>query len=248
MIKFRFWKSDKHGLIRVIDDEFPQVSKNRIWVHGSPYVLDAITGMGEDAYSCGEWAEEIEPSEAIDLALGKGIDLFDIPDAGPEKQLEASAIKMALLAHGKQRYGDKPYQLHLEQVQAVLIRFGLDSEKNLVIAAWLHDTLEDTALTAKEIADQFGSPIADIVYRVTDEVGANRQERKSKTYPKIRNHREATLVKLCDRIANVEASSKDPEKRLMYQNEYFSFKKGVWVDGIADPLWTYLDSVFFDSQ
>ena len=151
MIKFRFWKSDQHGLIRVVDDEFPQIFQNGLWVHGSPYVLDAITGMGEDPYSCGEWAEKIEPYEAIEIGQQNKIDLFQMPDADTKKQLEASAVRMALISHGNQRYGDLPYQMHLEHVQAILTRFGLDSEENLVIAAWLHDTLEDTPLTARRL-------------------------------------------------------------------------------------------------
>jgi (p)ppGpp synthase/HD superfamily hydrolase len=74
------------------------------------------------------------------------------------------------------------------------------------MAGWLHDVLEDTATSKTELVRNFGEEIADIVYRVTDEPGADRTERKRKTYRKIRGHYNATTVKLCDRIANVEAS------------------------------------------
>lgn len=240
-MKFRFWWSETHGLIRTIDRAFPEVLADDIWVPGSPYVLDAITGMGEDPHSCGEWVDELEPEQAIALAKKKKIDLFSVDD--DSKKLEATAIKMALEAHNNQRYGDLPYQAHLEHVQKILTQFGYNNEPHLVIAAWLHDAIEDTSLTVADIENEFGKSIADTVYRVTDEPGSNRTERKKKTYPKIYQHREATVVKLCDRIANVEASQNNKKKFKIYQAEQPALKAAVFSPGIADKLWSFLDSL-----
>ena len=63
----------------------PEVWRKGRWVTGSAYVMDAITGMGEDAYSCGEYADEISVAEAEQVAARNGIDLYarNPDDPGP---------------------------------------------------------------------------------------------------------------------------------------------------------------------
>ena len=122
-----------------------------------------------------------------------------------ERLLKAKVF--AVKAHGQQMYGDKPYVVHLEHVHEVMKQYRSTNPDVLVhMAAWLHDVLEDTAISKAELVRSFGEEVADIVYRVSDEPGTDRAERKRKTYAKIRCHTDATTVKLCDRIANVEAS------------------------------------------
>ena len=116
----------------------------------------------------------------------------------------------------------------------------------ILIAGWLHDVLEDTATSKNEIVKDFGEEVADIVYRVTDEPGADRTERKRKTYHKIRGHIRATTVKLCDRIANAEASIDVSEKLKMYQNEHREFKDAVCFqdhDFLLGDIWRHLDQL-----
>lgn len=154
------------------------------------------------------------------------------------------ARKFALQAHGDQTYGTHPYVIHLEHVQDVLTRFGYESA-DLQIAAWLHDILEDTAVTQDMLTQEFTASLADIVLRVTDEEGATRSERKAKTYPKIKGHQQATIIKLCDRIANTEASLKNnPDKLALYTQEYRDFRTQLYVAGMADALWDYLDQIY----
>lgn len=170
-----------------------------------------------------------------------------MPKSGSQNKSKTQidlAIEMALAAHGNQRYGEVPYKKHLEHVQDVLKRFGFSNEEDLVIACWLHDTLEDTDLKYEAVQKIFGEGVADTVFRVTDEPGCDRTERKTKTYPKIRGHRAATIVKLCDRVANVEASKSAPKHFEKYKKEHPSFQKGIYVKGTADNLWTYLDGLF----
>ena len=66
---YEFWESDKYGIIRQRGTEtelnHPEVWRDGRWQIGSPYVMDAITGMGEDGYSCGEWAFELSLDAAI---------------------------------------------------------------------------------------------------------------------------------------------------------------------------------------
>ena len=155
--------------------------------------------------------------------------------------LVARARAIALRHHGDQRYGDKPYSYHLEQVAAVLTRFGLGTPE-LLAAAWLHDVLEDTAASAADLAAA-GIPahVIALVEAVTDEPGATRDARKAKTYPKTAAIRDAVAIKLADRIANVEAGGK-VEK---YAREHPAFRAGLHnpAHGL-DALWRHLDVLF----
>jgi hypothetical protein len=163
------------------------------------------------------------------------------------KERLRKAKEFAVKAHGQQMYGDKPYVDHLEHVHEVMKRYRHTNPDIIVqMAGWLHDVLEDTATTKTELVRNFGEEIADIVYRVTDEPGADRAERKRKTYSKIRGHYDATAVKLCDRIANVEASSDVPEKLNMYRSEYREFRDAVCdrsLDSLLWKLWRHLDQL-----
>ena len=156
------------------------------------------------------------------------------------------AKEFAVKAHGEQMYGDKPYLVHLEHVHEVMKRYrSTNLDVLLQMTGWLHDILEDTAVSKAELTRSFGEEVADIVYRVTDEPGNDRAERKRKTYGKIRRHIDATTVKLCDRIANVEASSDVPEKLEMYRNEYGGFRDALYVrrHGSLRDLWRHLDQM-----
>ena len=84
-MQFDFYVSQKWGLIRKRSSTaasfHPEVWNDGRWVTESPYVMDAITGMGEDPYSCGEFSEPVDSEAAAEHAKEHGIDLFaDNPD------------------------------------------------------------------------------------------------------------------------------------------------------------------------
>jgi hypothetical protein len=162
-----------------------------------------------------------------------------------EERLQ-KARDFAILAHGNQKYGDHPYEYHLTSVHEVMMRHPVARTNLLTLmAGWLHDVLEDTEVSKAELEKNFGERVTDTVYRVSDEPGADRKERKQKTYPKIRGHIPATVVKLCDRIANVEASREVPRKHDMYQQEHSDFKRELCVKEhtFLDDLWGELDQL-----
>lgn len=153
------------------------------------------------------------------------------------------AAYTAIRLHGMQTYGDGlPYYHHLEQVVDVLKEFGFTDDK-FVIAGYLHDVLEDTAISYNDIKSQFGEEVAEIVYAVTDELGRNRKERKAKTYPKIKANHDAIIVKLADRIANTRSSIKNkPNMAKMYVKELKGFRDALYVPNTeAEPLWNELE-------
>jgi len=147
-----------------------------------------------------------------------------------------AAIAFAEVAHGDQKYGNDPYSIHLQEVVRVLLRFACVDEEMLA-AAVLHDTVEDTEATIDQIRLMFGYRVSDLVYRVTNEPGKNRAEKHKKTYIKIKESDDAVQLKLADRIANVERSVKDKAKQLgMYQKEYKGFKKALYTPGLHEEM------------
>lgn len=166
------------------------------------------------------------------------------------------AREVAVRAHGDQRYGDKPYEYHLRAVVDVLVRFGATLDDNatapLLIAAWLHDTLEDAGLERSSLQEQFGVEVAELVWRVTDEPGATRKERKPATYRKMRESGLAVVLKVADRIANVEAALESNRGLLrMYQREHDEFRSALRFGSrgmLADALWAHLERVLSVSE
>lgn len=151
------------------------------------------------------------------------------------------AKKIALEAHGDQKYGNHPYSVHLEAVVEALIRFGYGQREDLLVAGYLHDSLEDTDLP-EEVVREFGEAVLAMVKGVTNEEGANRKERNAKTYPKIKSTPDALVLKLADRIANVEASASRPDKLEMYRSEYKGFREALF-DGRYLSMWDHLDNL-----
>jgi (p)ppGpp synthase/HD superfamily hydrolase len=162
--------------------------------------------------------------------------------------LEKSNAKMlAEFLHAKQTYDDQDYIYHIDMVVCVLERFGIYDE-DLIIAAYLHDSVEDTSASLKLIEKYFGIEVMRIVNAVTNEQGLNRKERNLKTYQKLMQNKRAIIVKLADRIANVEQALLKGNMRFfkMYADEYPGFKyylRGVSTEQ-AKPLWEHLDKLF----
>lgn len=144
-----------------------------------------------------------------------------------EQTMLERARDFAIQAHGDQKYGDAPYRNHLYHVEQVVKRHNYGDF--LEAAAWLHDVLEDTKVTYEELKREFGQEMADVVYSVTDEPGENRKARKAATYVKTKNNYHGVKLKLCDRIANVEACVRDERKDLfkMYLKEHEDFMCGL---------------------
>ena len=154
-----------------------------------------------------------------------------------------AAQAFAIVVHEGQKYGKtEPYIKHLAHVVSVLKRFGIEDE-SMLIAGWLHDSVEDTETTLTQIELMFGVRVADLVYRVTNEKGKNRKERHEKTYPKIQVSDDATILKLADRIANVEYSveTSDKDKLKMYSKEYVDFRSKLYKPGSRTKMWAHLD-------
>ncbi len=167
------------------------------------------------------------------------------------RELYEQARDVAIEAHGEQRYGDSPYEKHLKAVMEVLERFGGSLEDPelapLMVAGWLHDVLEDTPIMRDDLKTQFGPEVAELVWRVTDEPGASRDERKPATYRKTKENQHAIILKLADRIANVEHGIGTRSGKLgMYRREQGEFA-GILREAstlpMAEKMWNHLDQL-----
>ena len=148
-----------------------------------------------------------------------------------------SAISFAADKHRNQRRKDieaSPYINHPIALANILANEASIEDEKVLVAAILHDTIEDTETTAAELADLFGDDVTAIVLEVSDDKSLPKAERKRlqvEHAPTI--SRRAKLVKLADKIANLRdiAASPPADWSLKRQQEYFDWAKAV-VDGL----------------
>jgi guanosine-3',5'-bis(diphosphate) 3'-pyrophosphohydrolase len=157
------------------------------------------------------------------------------PSQSTQQILEA--LQFAAHKHRDQRRKDiqaSPYINHPIALANVLWREAGVHEADVICAALLHDTVEDTQTTEAELIETFGKKVAGIVMEVTDDKNLVKAERKQKQIehaPHI--SREAKLVKFADKISNLRDVAASPPKdwSLARQREYFDWAKRV-VDGM----------------
>ena len=157
---------------------------------------------------------------------------------------ESVARSMAIQAHGEQRYGDAPYEVHLAAVVQVLRDFGRSGD--YVLAGWLHDTVEDTPLSLATIEHCFGANVAAIVDACSGE-GGDRLAHMDAIYRKIAAYPTAAIVKLADRIANVEASKPGDRHFRRYAAEQPGFEGAIYAH-VPLAMWERLERAFLESR
>lgn len=132
------------------------------------------------------------------------------------------ALEFAAKAHGdqKRKYTGEPYINHPIAVADLVFVAGYNHK--VVAAAILHDTVEDTPVTLRDIQKDFGIEVADIVYWLTEpEVEGNRAFRKAAYAKQLSLARfEAKSIKLADLIDNTKSIVQhDPEFARVYLGE-----------------------------
>jgi len=144
---------------------------------------------------------------------------------------------------------ESPYINHPIALARILVEEGNVSDPNVIAAALLHDTLEDTQTTKQELIGEFGEAIAEIVDEVTDTKSIDKMTRKRLQISKAsHSSHEAKLVKLADKIANLRDILTEPPKgwSLERQREYFDWARDVVdvVRGASDALERRFDSLY----
>ena len=143
------------------------------------------------------------------------------------------AVAFAAEKHRDQRRKDadaSPYINHPIALANVLANEGDIANEDVLIAALLHDTIEDTQTSEEELKKEFGSKIASIVIEVTDDKSLPKAERKLQQIEHASHSSiEAKLVKLADKICNLRDMLCSPPKdwHLERRQEYFAWAMAV---------------------
>ena len=119
----------------------------------------------------------------------------------------------------------EPYINHICQVVDLLR--NVTNDKDIIAAAYLHDTIEDCGVLYSEIKDKFGKNIADLVLEVThDDYGD-----KGHTFPRLKS-KEAIMIKFADRLSNISRMKPWEKDR---QDHYLRRSK-FWKNDINDVI------------
>ncbi len=154
-----------------------------------------------------------------------------------ELALLLRALAFAAHKHRDQRRKDaaaSPYINHPIALANVLVNEGGVTDAEVLSAALLHDTVEDTATTLEELESEFGPRVTGIVAEVTDDQLLPKAERKRLQVEHAAGlSREAKLVKLADKICNLRDVAERPPAHwdLARRREYFDWARRV-VEGV----------------
>ena len=162
------------------------------------------------------------------------------------------AVNFAAQKHQNQRRKNKeatPYVNHPIEVANLLATVGEIDDEIVLIAALLHDTLEDTATTPEEIKNLFGSEVLSIVQELTDDKTLPKQQRKTMQI-QLAPHRssQAKQIKLADKTCNIISIIDTPPHTwdIARRREYLLWARQVvnGLEGCNKKLENYFDRYY----
>lgn len=144
-------------------------------------------------------------------------------------------MEIAKDAHKDQLYGTQPYVVHLADVVRRVKQITNDPE--IIAAAWLHDTIEDTQVTYSYIEQMFSKNVANMVWAVTG-VGQDRAAKMANAIEKIAKTPGADFVKSADRLSNAAASKAEKKMKLYnrYRDEHTNLSPVLGNNALAQEL------------
>ena len=166
--------------------------------------------------------------------------------------LVLAALRFAAHKHRDQRrkgVDAVPYINHPVALAETLWRVGKVRDSTVLAAALLHDTIEDIETTERELRRAFGPVVAGVVAEVTDDKSLDKAVRKQLQIEHAgRISRRAKLVKLADKISNLEdiLASPPADWPLERRRTYFNWAKAV-VDqlrSVNGPLARQFDRLY----
>lgn len=142
------------------------------------------------------------------------------------------AIRAAAVLHKDQvRKGSAPYPYITHLVAVAFLLSDYTDDEDVIVAGLLHDTLEDTDYTPRELENDFGEKVKDIVLDVTDALSSERgllswSDRNERYIKKLKKAPiESLLVSAADKIHNMRT----------IVEEYHRNQKQYLVDFNHDP-------------
>lgn len=165
-------------------------------------------------------------------------------------------IEFAAVKHRDQRrkgVDASPYINHPIKVASMIANIGGVHSLTTLLAAILHDTIEDTCTTREELEELVGMEVLSIVLEVTDDKNLIKSERKRLQIEHARQiSHAAKLVKLADKCANIIDVSENPppdwlnERRVEYLDWAEKVVEGC--RGTNKALESYFDKALQDAK
>jgi guanosine-3',5'-bis(diphosphate) 3'-pyrophosphohydrolase len=147
----------------------------------------------------------------------------------------ARALDFAARKHAGQRrkgMAAEPYVNHLADVARMVAEATEGEDTVAVVAALLHDTIEDTGTTREELEREFGSAVAAVVAEVTDDKTLPKAERKRLQVASAPGKSaRAKMIKLADKTSNLRSITASPPVGWDWQRQRDYFD---WAERVAD--------------
>lgn len=134
-----------------------------------------------------------------------------------DKKVISEATMFAIQAHGDQRrkYTGEPYVVHPIHVADILEK-EVEATTEMLAAAILHDVVEDTPVTLRDIKEKFGDTVAEYVHyctNVSEKDDGNRRFRKKMDADHFAlGPAESQTIKIADLLSNAESIIKHDQK------------------------------------
>ena len=163
-----------------------------------------------------------------------------------------SALRFAAYQHRHQRRkgaDQTPYINHPIEVANILLNEAAVSDETVLIAALLHDTVEDTEATLEEIEQRFGKAVSEVVAEVTDDKSLTKAARKQRQIdhaPGLSDR--ARLLKIADKTSNLRDIATSPPEgwSSTRMDDYMEWGKAVvdQIRGSHAQLETLFDEAY----
>ncbi|MBQ3286195.1 MAG: bifunctional (p)ppGpp synthetase/guanosine-3',5'-bis(diphosphate) 3'-pyrophosphohydrolase [Ruminococcus sp.] len=188
------------------------------------------------------------------------LSIIDKSNVRYNKRTIKKAYEFANLAHGDQRrVSGVPFILHPTSVACILAEMGMDTDS--IVAALLHDTVEDTPVTLEQVRDNFGEEVMNLVdglTKISKIKFTDREERQAENVRKMliamSNDIRVIIVKLADRLHNMRTiecvkDQKRRDKALECMEVYAPIAHRLGMKAVKDELedlsMRYLDPVAY---
>ncbi len=183
----------------------------------------------------------------MDALLKQLMDAIDRNIKSLNKDKIISAYSFAKTAHeGQKRKSGEPYIVHPLAVAKILVEMGMDTDT--IVAAILHDVVEDTEVELREVEVKFGSDVAALVDGVT-KLGllplTSREEQQAENVRKMllamsRDIR-VVIIKLVDRLHNMRtidyvSEQKQRDKSLETMEVYAPIAHRLGIRAVKEEL------------
>ena len=165
------------------------------------------------------------------------------------------ALQYAAEHHRLQRrkgYRKLPYINHLIKVVYHLMAKGEEKDQDLLMAAALHDIVEDTEVNQHDLEKRFGKKVADIVMELSDNMGLPYLRRKNLQVKNAKSlSNEAKKIRIADKTCNIRdiinyPLSWTPKRKLEYI--HFAEKVVDEIRGVSPKLEIAFDSIVEEAK